>query len=221
MSEISNDEFYKQLRNITGEELPNASKLPTQKKAAIAQHFRDRGWKVAEIAEHLECSAKYVYDLLKKDTEELISELECRTYLENYANIRKMLMHEIDYHKKCLEDLRAGYMVVKKDKDGNDVEVNQKGSPRDHVERSRIVMKYQEMLIRLEKDMGTLPVAGTKSVYGALKDQSPEDQKDETLLDMNDEDINKLLLAKLSGATSTVRPKTLKEMKNEKMLGDG
>jgi len=80
-----------------------------------------------------------------------------------------------------------------------------------------LIEKLESNLRRFEQEVGTLTIGGNKNIYGSLQDSKLEDE-DTSMLDMNDLEIQKIFLAKLAGATHSVKPQKLSDVKDEPIL---
>lgn len=212
------NKFFEELYSATGKEIPNATGLDVDQKAALAQRMKNHGFHVREIAEHLECSASNVYKLLKKDVEIEMSEMECKTYFDTFMERRQMLIDQIDKYKKYQETIRCGPKSAEKDPETGDyIDAGKKGSTRDYAEIGRIIQKYEEMLIRLEDHVGILPTEKSSNLFHSLSDMNPHRQEEEEK-ELNDEQAANLLIEKLQSTSNSIRRRTLKELKDERVV---
>ena len=211
-------DFFKNLYDAIGEELPSGENLPPEKKAAIVKRMRSRGFDMKEIAEHLGISVSYAYQLNNKALDPEKNDLECQTYFDTFMERRQMLMDQIDKYKKQQELFRCAPKSTEKDPEtGEYKESGKQGSARDYAELGRLIQNYEKMLIQLEDLAGILPTRDNGNMFGSISDMNPEKSQDENR-QLNDEEATSVLLQKLSNTTSSIKQSTLKNLKDEKVL---
>lgn len=208
-------DFFKKLREITGDDLPSPGGLTTVEKSALAQRLYSRGISVKEIAEYFECSVPYVYKLKREAVKEEASELECQTFFDSFMDRRQMLLDQIEFYKVEQQKLRCGPKALELDEEtGEYKDTGKKGSTREFAEIGRLIQKYEQMLIALEDTAGILPNKTVVNIFGTINDmKEKEDSNDEVI---NDEQATAILLKKLRSASVGVMG--LKEMKDERIL---
>lgn len=215
-------EFFDEISKITGKKLPDPSALSQEDKAVIALHLKNNGESALAISNYLGCTRQWVYKLIKKALEEDLNELECRTYMDEYLSTIRSLEMEIDRYKKAQEQLRKGYKTQELTKDGELVELNKKGSPRDFKEYGAIIQKYQQMLIDLKLRIGMLPSKERGDLYTVIGDMNPEYNKDDReLLDKNSDEVISMLLQKLTQKRPSLKENAinaLKSVKDQKLV---
>jgi hypothetical protein len=213
-------DFLKTFFKITGHNLPDPSTLKkTEEKVALATHLRNAGEDVKAIAMYFSCHPSYIYQLLAKGRESRMSELECQTYKDHFLETVYKLEADIDMYKKVQAGLRSGYKVEELDGDGNKVEVKKKGSIRDFKDVGSLIFSLQKELINLKKHVGILPSAQAESLHSTLQDADPSNnEEDVSLKEKNTEDVQALLMAKLSQRNPSIQESVLKKIGDDSIL---
>lgn len=198
--------FFEELYESTGREFPDPSGLGTPQKAALVQRMFSVGCKAKQIAEHMNLSVPRVYQLRKIEIEQDVTELENQTFLDSLMIQIRSIEDDIDEYKSI-----QGRIL------GSDDSTDRRPN-REYLELGRLVKDLQKMVIDLKRIGGILPsVAGDMSIYSTLEDSKPT-ETDSTLIEKNSEELTNLLLDKLTGKTQSIRPKTLAEIKDDKVL---
>jgi len=201
--------FFKDLYDKTDLDFPDASGLGVPQKAALAQRMRSVGCKVVEIAEHLGLKPTRVYQLLKYEIDQDITELENQTFLDSLMIQIRQIEDEID---KC----RTIQERILESTDPNTGTTRRPN--REYMELGRLIKDYIKMLIDLKRVGGIIQtIDADMSLDNKLSDLRPE-TAETSVNEKNSEELKELLLAKLSGTSGSIRPKSLADIKDDRIL---
>jgi len=155
--------------------MPDPSALPQVDKIRLAKSLKGKGYSIDEIAAHLKCCPKTIYNYLNKARQERLAELEaCKSIdvlvenletIENLQDLCLKLACQISNEKQI--DPLTGKIVKKN------------GSPRDKAELLRLVRDFLKMKIDLELRTGVMPSTADR-IYDILADKAKSaDAKEE------------------------------------------
>ena len=217
-----NSNFYRDLHDINGKIPENPADLTTEQKAEVAAKMKDTGSGVKEIAEYLGVSSGYVYRLLRESTKDIVSELECRTYLDNYVSKTEMLSSRIDELSKIMETEIPRYEITIDD-DGEENRRRISGNANNYTSLARLRQGYEEQLIRLDDRANLLPNKD-HSIYDTIGAMRPEELVKDDMEQMSDQELMMKFIEGLKrqgqSAASMTTKMTLANVKNEKILGN-
>jgi transposase-like protein len=212
-------DIFKKFYEITGQDLPKPKDLSDDEKIILAYTLKHSGNSVASIAKYFGVSRPTIYSWVNKYVEETVSEIENKTYLDLFAEILTDLMSRRDIYRNIIADLNSPENTVEVDPATN-LPVKKTTHLKNLAEVGRLARDYDSLIIDLMKHVGFIPKDDASSLFGTLKDRDPSNiSEDKDLVEFSDEEVDELLLRKITKKGSPILGDTkLKKIKDEKLV---
>ena len=221
-----NPNFYEDLYDITKGGYPeDTSVLNTDQKAALCVKMRADGRSMQEVSEYFrntgsKLSVGYGYRLVREYAKDDVSELEAKTFLDNFIDQKTVLEGRIREITRVMEGEIPKYVTTIVD--GVEEKERISGNAKNYCELLRARHRYESDLREMISKSGLMPNKD-QDMFSTLGSTKPEELKKEDMENMTDSELMVKLIQSLKRqgqSPSSMGKRTLANLKDEKILGN-